>query len=30
VVIDTSAGVSTEAGGLSHALSTYDPRDTLA
>ena len=28
--VDTSAGGSTEAGGLSHALPTYDPRDTLA
>jgi len=28
--VDTSAGGCTEAGGLSHALPTYDPRDTLA
>ena len=28
--VDTSAGGSTKAGGLSHALPTYDPRDTLA
>ena len=28
--VDTSAGGSTEAGGLSHALPTYNPRDTLA
>jgi len=28
--VDTSAGGSTEAGGLSHALPTYDTRDTLA
>ena len=28
--VDTSAGGSTEAGGLSHALPTYDPPDTLA
>jgi len=28
--VDTPAGGSTEVGGLSHALPTYDPRDTLA
>jgi len=28
--VDTSAAGSTEAGGLSRALPTYDPRDTLA
>ena len=28
--VDTSAGGSTETGGLSHPLPTYDPRDTLA
>ena len=28
--VDTSAGGSTEAGGLSHALPTYDPWDMLA
>ena len=28
--VDTSAGGSTEAGGFSDALPTYDPRDTLA